>query len=72
MTACAATPMTHAVRQALGVMPNAAVAADLMFLEAWEREPLPGAGVALRITQIRRANPELAAAIRAELTPPRA
>ena len=68
MSACAA-PTTAAVRQALGRCPDGA--ADLLFLEAWEREPSPGAGVALRVSQIRRANPELAAAIRAELTPAR-
>ena len=66
-----AVPFTAAVRRALGPTPNAAAAADLLFLEAWEREPSPGAGAALRVSQIRRANPELAAAIRAELTPAR-
>ena len=38
-----------------------------MFLELWERVPMPGAFAALRVGQIRRANPELAAEIRAEL-----
>jgi hypothetical protein len=36
-------------------------------LEAWEVDPLPWAGPALRVGQIRRANPGLAAEIRAEL-----
>jgi hypothetical protein len=40
---------------------------DLLFLEAWERQPTPDIAAALRVNQIRRANPELAAAIRAEL-----
>ena len=44
-----------------------AYAEDLLFLEAWERAPVPGAGTALRVAQIRRANPELAEAIRREL-----
>lgn len=43
---------------------------DLLYLEAWEMAPEPGAGPALRIHQIRRANPELAAAIRQELSSP--
>jgi hypothetical protein len=40
---------------------------DLMFLERWEMAPAPGAGAALRVAQIRRANPRLAAEIRDEL-----
>ena len=43
------------------------MAAELLFLEAWEAAPTPGLGTALRVGQIRRANPALAAAIRAEL-----
>ena len=42
-------------------------AEDLLFLERWELCPQPGPAAALRIAQIRRANPDLAAAIRAEL-----
>jgi hypothetical protein len=61
-------PFTQALRQALPAFQNEMAAADLLFLERWEIEPLPGAASALRVTQIRRANPELAAAIRAELT----
>jgi hypothetical protein len=38
-----------------------------LFLERWEICPLPGSAAALRVSQIRRANPELAAAIRSEL-----
>jgi hypothetical protein len=44
-----------------------ATAADFLFLERWEINPSPGAAAALRVVQIRRANPELAAEIRAEL-----
>ena len=61
-----AEPKTDALRRALAAASDG-VAADLRFLEAWEADPRPGAGVALRVGQIRRANPDLAAAIRAEL-----
>ena len=61
-----AEPKTDALRRALAGASDGA-AADLRFLEAWEADPRPGAGVALRVGQIRRANPDLAAAIRAEL-----
>lgn len=40
---------------------------DLLFLESWEMCPLPSTAAVLRIKQIRRANPSLAAAIRAEV-----
>ena len=59
-------PRTDALRRALANAGEAG-AADLGFLEAWEADPLPGPGAALRVAQIRRANPALAAAIRAEL-----
>ncbi len=61
-----AEPRTDALRRALAAASDS-VAADLRFLEAWEADPRPGAGVALRVGQIRRANPDLAAAIRSEL-----
>ncbi len=57
-------PFTEAVRAALR---EGAMSADLLFLERWELCPLPGTAAALRVSQIRRANPGLAAAIRAEL-----
>ncbi len=41
--------------------------ADLLFLERWEMVPAPGPAAALRVSQIRRANPGLSAEIRAEL-----
>jgi hypothetical protein len=62
----AAEPKTDALRRALAASAETA-AADLRFLEAWEADPRPGAGAALRVIQIRRANPGLAADIRAEL-----
>jgi len=46
---------------------NSAIEADLLFLEAWELHPSSHLGVTLRASQIRRANPDLAAAIDAEL-----
>jgi hypothetical protein len=60
-------PCTETLRRALAAIDNDDHAADLLFLEQWEMHPLPGAAMALRISQIRRANPELAAAIRAEV-----
>ncbi len=60
-------PCTQALRRHLLAVTNELAVRDLMYLEAWEINPLPGAGSALRINQIRRANPELAAEIRAEL-----
>jgi hypothetical protein len=63
-------PCTRAVRHHLATPGTGGMIADLLFLERWEMSPAPGAGPALRIAQIRRANPELAAAVRAELTRP--
>ncbi len=64
----ATTPaMTDALRQALDQVRDRPFVADLLFLEAWERDPTWGCGTALRVGQIRRANPTLAAAIRAEV-----
>jgi hypothetical protein len=60
-------PFTLAVRQALQGVNNSQVEADLLFLEAWEMQPSANLGVTLRASQIRRANPGLAAAIDAEL-----
>jgi hypothetical protein len=45
----------------------ASAVADLLFLEAWERDPAPGPAAARRVGQIRRANPNLARAIRQEI-----
>ncbi len=60
-------PYTQAVRKALQDANNSAKAADLLFLEAWEMRPEPLLGATLRASQIRRANPDLAAEIDAEL-----
>ena len=60
-------PYTLAVRDALQGVHNSALEADLLFLEAWEMHPSSNLGVTLRASQIRRANPGLAAAIDAEL-----
>ncbi len=60
-------PRTEALRRALSGLRNDQAVDDLLFLEAWEADPLPGAGAALRVGQLRRANPGLAAEIRAEL-----
>jgi hypothetical protein len=58
---------TEALRRVLPQIRDQASAADLLFLERWEMYPLPGAAAALRVVQLRRANPELAAEIRAEV-----
>jgi hypothetical protein len=58
---------TEALRRVLAQPLDGSARADYLFLEAWERDPSPHAGTALRIGQIRRANPALAAEIRAEL-----
>lgn len=60
-------PYTMAVRQALQGISNSVIEEDLLFLEAWEMRPSGHLGVTLRASQIRRANPGLAAAIDAEL-----
>jgi hypothetical protein len=60
-------PRTAAVQRALASDCDHTMVADLLFLEQWEMCPLPGCAAALRINQIRRANPELAAEVRAEV-----
>jgi len=61
-------PCTRALQRYLLAITNERTIRDLLYLEAWEINPQPGAGSALRINQLRRANPELAAEIRAELS----
>jgi hypothetical protein len=61
-------PRTEALRRALRQVRDEAAAADLMFLEDWQTQRHPGVAAYLRASQIRRANPELAAQIRAELS----
>ena len=58
---------TNALRRVLAEISDEATSADLLFLERWELHPSPGTAAALRIGQIRRANPQLAAEIRAEI-----
>lgn len=60
-------PLTVAVREALQGVNNSQLEADLLFLEQWEMQPSSHLGVTLRASQIRRANPGLAAKIDAEL-----
>ena len=60
-------PVTSAVRRFLLQARGQAMLSDLLFLESWELAPTPGAAAALRVSQIRRANPELAAAVRTEI-----
>lgn len=55
---------TEAVRRAIAAAGKGAQQ-DLLFFEAWERSPTLG-GIQ-RIRQLRRANPALAAELRAEL-----
>ena len=59
-------PRTEAVRRALRAG-GGGLTADLVFLEAWERQAPPDIAATLRAAQIRRANRSLAAEIRAEL-----
>jgi hypothetical protein len=60
-------PHTDAVRRTLRGAYDTMMAADLMFLEAWEIHRPRDLGATLRAAQIRRANPALAAEIHAEL-----
>lgn len=66
-TQAARPPFTQAVREALRSVHDANTQADLLFLEAWEMKPTEHLGATLRASQIRRANPALAAAINQEL-----
>ena len=61
-------PRTEALRRALRQVHDAAAAADLLFLEEWQTQRHPDIASSLRASQIRRANPTLAAEIHAELT----
>lgn len=65
-------PRTSAAQRALSVFGESHAAsellsADLWFLENWESNPAPGTAAALRVGQIRRANPQLAEEIRREI-----
>jgi hypothetical protein len=65
-------PRTRAARRALRAAHDVTAISDLLFLEAWEMQAshdMSSCDIAstLRAGQIRRANPSLAEAIRAEL-----
>ena len=60
-------PRTETVRRALQSARNSSEAADLLFLEMWEMQSALDVAATLRAGQIRRANPALAAELRAEL-----
>ena len=62
-----ATPRTVAVRRAMDAMHDDSATDDLLFLEDFETRGVPSVAAALRASQIRRANPLLAAELRAEL-----
>lgn len=58
---------TEAVRRAVAATRDHTLLADLLFLERWEMAPIHGPAAALRVAQIRRANPGLAEQVRAEV-----
>ncbi len=60
-------PRTHALQGALPHIRDHTARSDLLFLERWEMAPDGATAQVLRVQQIRRANPELAAAIRREV-----
>lgn len=60
-------PRTEAVRQALARVHDGRAVADLLFLETWIEHRTGDLAATLRAGQIRRANPELEAAIQQEL-----
>jgi hypothetical protein len=60
-------PLTRAVSLALRDIQDPGARSDLLFLEAWEVHRPSNLGATLRASQIRRANPDLAAAIEREL-----
>ena len=65
-------PCTEAAQRALAHMSDLGHAADLLYLEAWECDLVPGPAAARRVAQFRRANPALADAVRRELSRRRA
>jgi hypothetical protein len=54
-----------ALREALERYHDDSATSDLLLLVAWENQPASNLGTILRIAQIRRANPVLAAELRA-------
>ena len=59
--------VTRAVSRVLLTVSDPRTRSDLLFLEAWEIHRPRDLGATLRATQIRRANPDLVAAIEREL-----
>jgi hypothetical protein len=68
MDAAKRGPATLAMALALEETSDPLARSDLLFLEEWARCGTPGLAAALRIRQIRRANPELAAAVTREMS----
>jgi hypothetical protein len=66
-TAITASPKTAVVRELMAAKHDPALLADLLFLERWEAAPAQNTGSVLRLAQIRRALPDVAAAVRAEM-----
>ena len=60
-------PRTEVLRRMLTTVRDETIVADLLFLEEWSTQSRPAIADCLRASQIRRANPDLAEAIRAEL-----
>jgi hypothetical protein len=67
MQAIEQQPVTRAVARVLLTVSDPITRSDLLFLEAWEIHRPRDLGATLRATQIRRANPDLVAAIEREL-----
>jgi hypothetical protein len=59
---------TETLRRTLATISDHRLASDLLFLEAWLIKPAHGPAMALRVGQLRRANPQLVADINHELT----
>jgi hypothetical protein len=64
-------PRTEVVRRAVASARDMRAVADLLFLETWVAHRTPDLAAALRASQIRRANPDLADEIEQELAGPR-
>jgi hypothetical protein len=67
MQAIEQQPVTRAVARVLLTVSDPITRSDLLFLEAWEIHRPRDLCATLRATQIRRANPDLVAAIEREL-----
>lgn len=67
LDACAPAARTHAVRRLLADVSDQRVVADLLFLEAWEEQPVSGSAALLRVRQLHRAQKALLAEVRMEI-----